>query len=439
MPSGISSAASGLASKTIEKVGHYRWTICGLLFFATTINYMDRQILGLLKPLLMQDLGWTETDFGDIVAVFSLMYAFGYAGMGRFMDKVGIKIGLPIAVTGWSIFAAMHGLMSTVTGFKIARGGLGIMEGGNFPASISAIREWFPAKERALATGIFNAGSNIGAVVTPIILPVLVAAFGWQVSFLITGCLGFIWVVLWVLLYEHPEKQRHLSAAERAYIASDRPAPVVEQKVPWLSLLAYRGTWAYMVGMLMTSPVWWFYLNWVPGYLNKQFGVNMMAAMAPLVTIYFFADFGSIGGGWLSSHLIKKGMRTLRARRVAIFTVAACVVPVALVSQVSHLWIAVGLISLAAAAHQGFSANLYTLVSDTVPSNAVSSVVGIGGFAGGIWGMFTALAIGRILDATGGNYMVLFLGASAVYPLAVFIMHLILPKYSRVEMEKMAA
>ncbi len=439
MPSEISPAAPVFATKTIEKVGHYRWTICGLLFFATTINYMDRQILGLLKPLLMQDLGWTETDFGDIVAVFSLMYAFGYAGMGRFMDKVGIKIGLPIAVAGWSVFAAMHGLMSTVTGFKIARGGLGIMEGGNFPASISAIREWFPAKERALATGIFNAGSNIGAVVTPIILPVLVAAFGWQVSFLITGCLGFIWVVLWVVLYEHPEKQRHLSAAERAYIASDRPAPVVEQKVPWLSLLAYRGTWAYMVGMLMTSPVWWFYLNWVPGYLNKQFGVNMMAAMAPLATIYFFADFGSIGGGWLSSHLIKKGMRTLRARRVAIFTVAACVVPVALVSQVNHLWIAVGLISLAAAAHQGFSANLYTLVSDTVPSNAVSSVVGIGGFAGGIWGMFTALAIGRILDATGGNYMVLFLGASAVYPLAVFIMHLILPKYSRVEMEKMAA
>lgn len=439
MPQDTAAAALGAVERATQKVGYYRWTICALLFFATTINYMDRQVLGLLKPLLMKDLGWTETDFGDIVAVFSLMYAFGYVGMGRFMDKVGIKIGLPIAVAGWSAFAAIHGLMSTVLGFKIARGGLGLMEGGNFPASISAIREWFPARERALATGIFNAGSNIGAVVTPIILPVLVAAFGWQVSFLVTGALGFIWVVLWVLLYEHPEKQRRLSAAERAYIASDRPAPVVEAKVPWLSLLAYRGTWAYMVGMLMTSPVWWFYLNWVPGYLNKQFGVNMMAAMAPLVTIYFFADFGSVGGGWLSSHLIKGGMRTMKARRIAIFTVAACVVPVAMVSQVASLWAAVALISLAAAAHQGFSANLYTLVSDTVPSNAVSSVVGIGGFAGGIWGMFTALAIGRILDATGGSYMVLFLGASIVYPLAVFIMHLILPKYSRTELEKMAA
>lgn len=437
MSENVASAVSGVPGKVLQKVGYYRWTICGLLFFATTINYMDRQILGLLKPLLMQDLHWTETDFGDIVAAFSLMYAFGYAGMGRFMDKVGIKVGLPIAVAGWSVFAAMHGLMSTVMGFKIARGGLGLMEGGNFPASISAIREWFPAKERALATGIFNAGSNIGAVITPIILPLLVAAFGWQASFIVTGSLGFVWVVLWVVLYEHPEKEKRLAAAERAYITSD-PQPV-EQKVPWLSLLTYRGTWAYMVGMLMTSPVWWFYLNWVPGYLNKQFGVNMMAAMAPLVTIYFFADFGSVGGGWISSHLIKNGMRTLLARRIAIFFVAACVVPVAFVSQTGSLWVAVALISLAAAAHQGFSANLYTLVSDTVPSNAVSSVVGIGGFAGGIWGMFTALAVGRVLDATGGNYMALFIGASIMYPLAVFIMHLILPKYSRSELQAQAA
>ncbi|TBW37635.1 MFS transporter [Siculibacillus lacustris] len=424
-------APSGLTAKVVEKVGHYRWTICALLFFSTTINYMDRQVLGLLKPLLMKDLVWTETDFGDIVAAFSLMYALGYVGMGRFMDKVGVKIGLPIAVVGWSIFACLQGLMSTVLGFKVARGGLGLMEGGNFPASISTIREWFPAKERALATGLFNAGSNIGAVVTPIILPLIVALVGWQLAFIVVGALGFIWVVAWGILYEHPEQQKLLSAAELAYVRSD---PIIaETKVPWLSLLTYRGTWAYLVGMLMSSPVWWFYLNWVPGYLNKQYGVNLMAAMAPLVTIYFLADVGSIGGGWISSHLIKGGMRTLRARRIAMFCMAGCVVPVALVSQVSNMWAAVLLISLAAAAHQGFAANLYTIVSDTIPANAVSSVVGIGGFAAGIAGMFVALAVGRILDATGGNYMVLFVGASVMYPTAVFIMHLILPKYARTE------
>ncbi|HXP97259.1 MAG TPA: MFS transporter [Telmatospirillum sp.] len=421
----------GVASKIVTKVGNYRWTICALLFFATTINYMDRQILGLLKPTMMKDLGWTETDFGDVVAAFSFMYALGYAGMGRFMDKVGVKIGLPIAVAGWSVFACLHGLMGSVFGFKIARGGLGLMEGGNFPASISAITDWFPAKERALATGIFNAGSNIGAVITPIILPLIVVAFGWKLAFIVTGATGFIWVICWGLLYKHPEDQKRLSAAELAYIRSDPIPP--EKKIPWISLLGYRGTWAFMVGMLMSSPVWWFYLNWVPGYLNRQFGVNMMAAMAPLVTIYLFADVGSIGGGWLSSHLIKRGMRTLKARRIAIFTVAFCVVPVGFVSQVSNLWGAVLLISLAAAAHQGFAANLYTIVSDTVPANAVSSVIGIGGFAGGIMGMFVALAIGRILDATGGNYMVLFVGASVIYPTAALIMHLILPKHGRTE------
>ncbi|PKU26183.1 MFS transporter [Telmatospirillum siberiense] len=418
--------APGIIATVTEKVGHYRWTICALLFFATTINYMDRQVLGLLKPLLMKDLGWTETDFGDIVAVFSFMYALGYAGMGRFMDKVGVKIGLPIAVAGWSLCACLHGLMSSVLGFKIMRGGLGITEGGNFPASIKTIAEWFPAKERALATGIFNAGSNIGAVVTPIILPFIVMAFGWQLAFVVVGATGFVWVICWMVLYEHPEKQKRLKERELAYIRSDPIVPT--QRVPWLSLFAYRGTWAFVAGMLMVNSVWWFYLNWVPGYLNKQFGINMMAAMAPLVTIYAFADIGSVGGGWLSSHLIKRGMRTLKARQIALLIMALCVVPVAMVSQVSSMWAAVLLISLAAAAHQGFAANLYTIVSDTVPANAVSSVVGLGGFAGGIMGMFMALAIGRILDATNGNYMVLFVAASVIYPSTVLVMHLILPK-----------
>ncbi len=378
-----------------------RWIVCGLLFAATAICYMDRQIFGLLKPTLMRDIGWTETDYGDIVAVFSLFYAFGYLLAGRGLDIVGVRRGLPIAVTGWSMAAATHGLAGGVFGFQVARGALGLMEGANFPAAIKAIREWFPPSERALATGIFNAGSSIGAVLTPIALPFVVVAMGWRAAFLLSGALGLFWLVAWLLLYRRPPHRARPDAA-----------------VAWLPLLTKRGTLAYAGGMLMTSPVWWFYLNWVPGFLHDRFGTDMMAAIGPLVAIYLIADLGSIGGGWLSSRLIGQGMAPVRARIAAMLAMTALVLPVAVVPACQSMWPAVLLIALAAAAHQGFSANLYTLVSDTMPGGATSSVVGIGGFAAGIAGMFVALAVGRVLDATGGNYMILFLGAAAAYPLA---------------------
>lgn len=404
--------------------GRYRWVICALLFTSTTICYIDRQIFGLLKPTLDAEFGWSETDYGDIVAAFSLMYAFGYLLGGRMMDWIGVRKGLALAVGGWSIAAAAHGLMSSVLGFKLARGVLGITEGGNFPASIKAVREWFPPQERAFATGIFNAGSNIGAIVTPISLPFLVMAFGWRAAFLIAGSLGLIWLVLWWRFYEQPERQSRLSAEELAYIkAGEDPAP--QPHVPWLSLLRYRGTWAYVVGMLMTSPVWWFYLNWVPGFLHDRFGIDMMGAIAPLVAIYLIADVGSIAGGWISSRMIRGGMAPVPARLLTMFLMALCPLPVAFIAGVSDLWPAVLMIALAAAGHQGMSANLYTLASDTVPARGVSSVIGMGGFAAGIVGMFVAMAVGRILDATGGNYKLLFIAAAIAYPLAVLVMALI--------------
>lgn len=422
----ISNGADARSAATSAPGRRYRWTVCALLFASTTICYIDRQIFGLLKPTLDTELGWSETAYGDIVAVFSLMYACGYLFGGRLMDWIGVRRGLSIAVAGWSVSAAVHGLMSSVLGFKIARGALGLAEGGNFPASIKAVREWFPPRERALATGLFNAGSNIGAIVTPITLPFVVAAFGWRAAFLIAGALGLIWVALWLYFYEIPERQKRLSAEELAYIQSgEEPAPAASRP-RWIALFGYRGTWAYALGMLLTSPVWWFYLNWVPGFLHQRFGVDMMSSIAPLVTIYLIADIGSVAGGWISSRLIRGGMPTLRARMIAMLCMALCTLPVALVWGVSGMWPAVLLIALAAAGHQGLSANLYTIVSDTVPASAVSSVIGIGGFAAGVMGMFVAMAIGRILDATGGNYLVLFVGAATAYPLAVLVMALIL-------------
>jgi ACS family hexuronate transporter-like MFS transporter len=407
-------------------IGRYRWTVCALLFASTTICYIDRQIFGLLKPILDVELGWSQTAYGDVVATFSLMYALGYLFGGRMMDAIGVRRGLSLAVVGWSISAALHGLMTSVIGFKLARGALGLSEGGNFPASIKAVREWFPEKERALATGLFNAGSNIGAVVTPITLPFVVAAFGWRAAFLIAGALGIVWVALWLRFYERPERQRRLSAAELAYIEGDRKEPEPTDFVPWLSLLRHRGTWTYVVGMLMTSPVWWFYLNWVPGFLHDRFGVNMMSAIGPLVVIYLVADIGSVAGGWLSSRFIRGGMAILKARLLAMACMATCTLPVMGVAAAPGLWPAVLLIALAAAGHQGLSANLYTIVSDTMPGRTVSSVIGIGGFAAGVCGMFVAMAVGRILDATGGNYMILFIGAGLAYPLAVAAMAAIL-------------
>ena len=286
--------------------------------------------------------------------------------------------------------------------------------------------EWFPVKERALATGIFNAGSNVGAVAAPIIVPLLLLFASWRVAFLVTGGIGFAWVIAWHMIYRKPEEQPKLSAAELAYIRSD---PVTDQvRIPWLQLLAYRGTWANIVGTCLSAPVWWFYLNWVPGFLSKRFDVNLMDAMLPLIAIYCMADIGSVGGGWLSSHLIKRGVKTLRARKITFLVCGLCVLPVFLAADVTNLWLAVLLIGVAASAHQGYSANVYTIVSDTMPQSAVGSVVGIGGFCAYIVSMFVSMGVGRLLDATNGNYRILFGIASSLYLIGLVIMHFILPK-----------
>ena len=416
----------GAAEALAGRVGRYRWTICALLFFITTINYMDRQVIGVLKPVMQKDLGWTEIDYGNIIFFFQLSYAAGYLTMGRFMDRVGVRIGLTLAVIGWSLATVAHGLIRSVAGFCIARFALGITEGGNFPAAIKTVGDWFPARERALATGIFNAGSNVGAMLTPLAIPWLTVTVGWPAAFYATGLLGFVWLVFWLRMYQPPEQHPRLSRQEFAYIRSDPVAPA--ESVPWLSLLRYRGTWAFIVASVMTGPVWWFYLFWVPDFLFKTHGLSITKIGPPLVVIYLMTDLGSVGGGWVSSALIKRGVEVITARKLALLLCALLVVPIFLAPRVENLWVTTLLIGLAASAHQGFSANNYTLVSDIMPRNTIASVVGIGGMAGGIGGMFTAEIVGYVLQYT-GSYVVLFTWASVAYLITVGVMQLILPRY----------
>lgn len=431
--------------------GHFRWAICALLFFATTINYIDRQVIGVLKPALMDELGWSETHFGDIVFTFSAAYALGYALGGRVMDWIGVRTGYAVAVLVWSLAAMAHALNRlipveasfrvslageagrellwvmplTVMGFCAARFALGLSEGGNFPAAVKTVSEWFPKKERALATGIFNAGSNVGALITPVLVPWITVQYGWAAAFLVTGALGFVWLAVWWPMYRGPEEHRLVSPAELAHIRSDPADPPL--KIPWITLLRHRQTWAFVVGMFLVCPIWWFYLYWIPGFLHDRHGLQLLALGPPLVVIYLMTDVGSIGGGWLSSTLIKRGWSINAGRKMALLACAICVVPIFMASQVSSLWVAVFLIGLAASAHQGFAANLYTMVSDTVPRKAVSSVVGIGGMAGAIGGMFIAKFAGYVLDTT-GNYLILFSIAALAYLIALAMIHLLLPR-----------
>jgi ACS family hexuronate transporter-like MFS transporter len=404
----------------------YRWRICALLFFATTVNYIDRQVIGLLKPTLMTDLHWTEIDFSNIQTAFTAAYAIGYAGGGWFMDRVGVKSGYSVAVIGWSLAAMGHTFARTAMTFGIARFGLGLAEGGNFPAAIKTVSEWFPKKERALVTGIFNSGCNIAVMLTPLFVPWIATRWGWPYAFLVTGALGFIWLAAWALMYRNPQEHPRVSPAELALIQNDPPDPAV--KIPWLELLRHRQTWVFTAGVVLVSPVWWFYLFWVPGFLHDKYGLNLKDFGKPLVTIYLLASIGSIAGGWLSSWLLKRGWSLNAARKTAMLACALCVVPVFAAASVSNVWVATILIGVAAAAHQGFSANLFTMVSDTAPRYAVSSIVGIGGAASAVAGMFTAKATGYLLEWT-HNYVVLFAAASVAYLLAVLVMHLINPRH----------
>jgi ACS family hexuronate transporter-like MFS transporter len=433
-------------------LGWSRWGICALLFFATTLNYIDRQVIGILKPELAAQLGWNEIDYSNIVFAFQVAYALGYVGAGRLIDRLGVRRGYALAVLFWSLAAMAHGLIRlvppaatlgpwaqpaarlvgnwllaipmTVLGFSAARFALGLAEGGNFPAAVKTVSIWFPRKERALATGLFNAGSNVGALVAPLLVPWLTIAFGWPTAFLATGALGFAWLAVWWLYYQEPEKHPRLSPAELAHIRSDPPDPTVQ--IPWRALLRYRQTWAFTVGMFLCAPIWWFYLYWIPDFLNKRYGLDLLHLGPPLVVIYLMTDVGSVGGGWRSSWLLKRGWSVNAARKTAMLVCALCVVPVFMTSSISHLWLATLLIGLATSAHQGFAANLYTLVSDTAPRQAVSSIVGIGGMAGAIGGMFIAKLAGYILQAT-GEYRLLFLIAACAYLVDLAIIHLLNP------------
>jgi ACS family hexuronate transporter-like MFS transporter len=426
----------------IQKIGNYRWTVCALIFFATTINYLDRQVIGILKPLLESDLNIGEAAYGNIITIFQLFYGVSMLLAGRLIDKFGTKIGYGISVLLWSIAAMGHSLAKGVIGFGFWRALLGISESGNFPAANKTIAEWFPKKERALAVGIFNSGTNVGAILAPLAVPAIIIAWGWQAAFIITGGIGFIWMILWFVFYEIPEKQRKLSIGELELIRSDSDEQNESKKpVPWLHLLKFRQTWIFFIGKAMTDPIWWFYLFWIPGWLStvRGAGLDIKSFGIPLVVIYSSTTVGSIFGGWLSSFMIKKGMSPFNARKYTMLIFALLVIPVffAQSSGVST-WGAVALISLAASSHQAWSANIFTTVSDAFPKRVVSSVTSIGGMAGAIGGAFVSVFAGHLLDffkkaghvETG--YTIMFTIAASMYILAWIIMNVFSPKIKKV-------
>ena len=405
--------------------GNFRWVICGLLFFGVTKNYMDRQVLGVLKGPLQREFGWNEIDYGNLVFAFQAAYALGMIFVGRLIDRFGTRIGYAVAMFFWSLASMGHAIAFSLPSLVAARAALGSGEAGVFPASIKCVAEWFPRKERALATGIFNAGTNIGAIVTPLIVPWIVVHLGWRWAFLLTGALGFAWLILWLWLYRSPEQHPYCTSGERKYIQSD---PVAQAgKIKWSQLLPHRQMWAFAAGKFMIDPIWWFYLFWIPDYLQRMHGLHLTQIGLPILVIYVISDLGSIGGGWLSSSLIRRGVSVNAARKWAMFLCALCVLPIACVYRLSGLWLATVLIGLAAAGHQGFSANLFTLSSDLFPSRAVASVVGIGGMAGAIGGMLIAEIVGHVLQWT-GSYMVPFFIAASAYLIALLFIHLLSPK-----------
>lgn len=410
------------------KPTNVRWTIVALLFFATTINYIDRQVIGLLKPFIQNDLHWDEADYGNIVAAFQFAYALGLLVSGRLLDAFGTRIGYSFSILIWSIAASIHALMQTVFGFGAARSLLGIGEAGNFPAAVKTVAEWFPKKDRALATGLFNSGSTIGAIVAPILVAFITLRFGWKWAFLATGSLGFLWLVFWLLLYRHPSKHKHVNDLERTYINSDETT--VEDPVKtlsWGSLLRHRQTWVICSARLITDWVWWFFLFWMPDYLNKTQQMDIKGTVLPLIAIYSMASFGGIMGGWISSGFIKAGRSIDFARKTTILICALMVLPLMFLSQLSNLWSVVLLIGMAAAAHQGWASNIYTVVSDIYPKNAVGTVIGMSSFGGALFGAFSASFVGWLLQVT-GSYALIFVLASSTYLIAWLLLKLFIKR-----------
>ena len=438
--------------------GRYRWVICSLLFFATTINYIDRQVVSLLGPTLSAEFGWSDLDYSHIIFNFTLAYAIGLLAVGPLIDRLGTKVGFALAISFWSLAAIGHAvahlyngpaipsidisastgfafvsLVGTVAGFSLARFALALGEAGNFPASIKATAEWFPKKERALATGVFNSGTNVGALVAPLVVPWITLTWGWSWAFIITGALGFVWLAVWLLVYRPPREHPSLSKAELDYIESD---PVESlQPIAWRRLLPHRQTWAFVAGKFLTDPIWWLYLYWVPDFLHKAHHIDLKGSALPIFVIYQIATIGSVAGGWLPARLMAKGWTLNRARKTAMLVPALCVLPIVFAPLVSSMWAAVLLIGLAAAAHQAWSANLFTFSSDMFPKRAVGSVVGIGGMGGAVGGMFIALAVGQILTATGGSYVIIFAMAGTAYLLAFGVINLLVPTITPVTLD----
>ncbi|MFS0772764.1 MFS transporter [Sphingomonas sp. 1P08PE] len=403
-----------------------RWIICALLFLATTINYIDRQIIGILKPTLQGELGWTESDYGTIVFWFQAAYAIGLLACGPLIDRLGSRLGYAAAIALWSFASVLHAFVRTPFGFSGARFLLGLGESANFPAAIKTVSEWFPRQERALAAGILNAGANVGALATPIVVPLLTIYFGWEAAFIVTGLLGFAWLAAWLVFYRAPANHPRVSASERAYIDADATVEL-QPHVPWRALFRQRSTLAFAVAKFLTDPVWYLFLFWLPDLLSKQYDLDLKTFGPPLIVIYLLADAGSIGGGWLSSALMKRGWGVNAARKTALLICALCVVPVFAAAGAANLWMAVAILGLAAAAHQGWSSNLYAMVSDSVPRRSVASVMGIGGAAGAVGGMIMAKYVGHVLD-TIGSYWPVLLWASSAYLIALALIHLILPR-----------
>lgn len=430
MPSAPQRSPVESASRASKPIAGLRWYICALLFFATTINYIDRQVFSILAPDLQRSIGWSESEYGLIVTSFQAAYALGYFIVGRMMDSISTRKGFAIILSLWSLAAMAHAAARSAMGFAVARAALGLGEAGNFPASIKTVAEWFPKQERALATGIFNAGSNIGAIIAPIVVPIIALSWGWEWAFIVTGGIGFVWVVFWLALYRKPEEHGRVSEAEFAHIRSDPPEK--EDKISWGQVFPKRQTWAFAIGKFLTDPVWWFFLFWLPKFLNQEYGLTLDRMGLPLVIAYLAADVGSIGGGWLSSTLIKRGWTINRARKTAMLVCAVSVVPIVFAAKASNLWVAVALVSLALSAHQGWSANLYTIASDMFPRKAVGSAIGIGGTVGALGGMFVATAAGFILEFT-GSYYSLFLIAGSMYLIALAIIHFLVPNLEPAE------
>lgn len=426
---------------TKQTIGKYRWTICSLVFFATTINYLDRQVISLLKSVLSEEMHWDDGDYANIEIAFKFFYAFGMLGAGRIIDKLGTKIGYALSTTLWSVAAVCHAFASSVLGFAVVRSFLGVTESGNFPAAIKTVAEWFPKKERALATGIFNSGTNLGAIIAPLTVPFIAVAWGWKWAFILTGLLGFIWLIFWFIFYEVPKKQKRLSSAEFEYIHSDKDETAEQEiagaKISWAKLLSYKQTWAFAIGKFLTDPVWWFYLFWLPDFLESEYNLTITQIAVPVAMVYMLSTIGSVGGGWLPMALIKRGWPVFRARKVSMLAFAFIVVPI-LFAQIAgsvNMWFAVLIIGIAAAAHQAWSANIFTTVSDMFPKSATASVTGIGGMFGGVGGILLTLLVQknmfvyyRSIDKIEIAYYIMFAVCAGAYLLAWVIMQVLVPK-----------